>query len=80
MGWQCQCGWCSKGGIEDLGAHLRGRHGLDTSHPASHKWVPPPDQRQSVRRCVQCNRYFSSESGFLDHLSEVHDIVIKKKQ
>mmetsp|Transcript_58234 Transcript_58234/g.136446 ORF Transcript_58234/g.136446 Transcript_58234/m.136446 type:complete len:85 (-) Transcript_58234:117-371(-) len=76
MPFSCSCGWNSRGGTEDLCAHIRGRHNVDTSHPKSHKWHPAPDGLQCNRRCVTCDKYFKGEEALLAHLREVHRIDV----
>mmetsp|Transcript_39299 Transcript_39299/g.111346 ORF Transcript_39299/g.111346 Transcript_39299/m.111346 type:complete len:81 (+) Transcript_39299:86-328(+) len=80
MPYKCQCGWSSRGGVEDMLGHLRGKHFVEANQRSSHKWLPPKDGCKSYfGHCVKCDRYFDCCSALLGHMSESHAVDVQKK-
>mmetsp|Transcript_31364 Transcript_31364/g.79920 ORF Transcript_31364/g.79920 Transcript_31364/m.79920 type:complete len:85 (-) Transcript_31364:183-437(-) len=83
MPFTCACRWSSRGGLEDMVAHLRGKHSIEIHLPTQRKWLPPSNATNGgnspVGHCVGCDLYLHSTIAILDHVGELHDVSITKR-
>mmetsp|Transcript_137804 Transcript_137804/g.274793 ORF Transcript_137804/g.274793 Transcript_137804/m.274793 type:complete len:84 (-) Transcript_137804:156-407(-) len=77
MPYKCKCGWTSRGGVEDLLGHLRGKHHVDVNLSSSHKWIPAGDGLPYFAHCVNCDQYFGDQEAVLEHVGDVHNVNVK---
>eukprot|EP00933_Yihiella_yeosuensis_P038325 TRINITY_DN3226_c0_g3_i1.p1 TRINITY_DN3226_c0_g3~~TRINITY_DN3226_c0_g3_i1.p1 ORF type:complete len:102 (-),score=5.76 TRINITY_DN3226_c0_g3_i1:141-446(-) len=95
MKWSCKCGWSSRGGMDDMLGHLRGKHSVDarlgTSSPTERrrKWMPHHDNDNASISFAQCNSCmvsgrgkvsFDDKHALLEHLNNVHAVDIHHHQ
>ena len=77
MVWTCDCGFRTRGRLEDILAHVRGHHDIDIRTGLSHF------AHCNEFNCCRANghgRRMNSEDSLIKHLEDSHGISLRKAE